>query len=399
MKVFVNVILALCLLVRALPMAAGPEDVVARRREDIAKLEKDIAILDKQLSSTIGKERSTLSDLQLLQTKIGMHRKLLRESDRQIAEMDRRIERKNAEIDSVSAVLDTLGRRYNRLLLNVYKNRDVKIWYLYILGSSDFAQAARRTAYFRSLSSQMKAQGQRVQKVREELAAGKDTLATMRAALDSVRDRHKAEVKTLSREEARLNKLLKKISRQKKFYREELRTKKQQRDAFDREIARMLKGGGSSKAKGSASGSGTKTAVDKRLDGDFKANKGKLPWPADGPVVVKFGDSMDPRFRGSTLRASEAIEIALPSGTGVQAVFEGVVRSVFPVPGYGNNVWVQHGSYSTFYCKLGPVNVKAGDKVKAGTILGSVVPIAGDTRLHFMVYQGSKPVNPAYWLR
>ena len=91
--------------------------------------------------------------------------------------------------------------------------------------------------------------------------------------------------------------------------------------------------------------------------------------------------------------------IALDPGTSVKAVFDGVVSQVIVQPGFSQCVLVQHGNYFTFYCKLTGVSVRAGDKVKTGQVLGKVDTIAGETQLHFQLWQGRTPQNPQSWLR
>ena len=136
-----------------------------------------------------------------------------------------------------------------------------------------------------------------------------------------------------------------------------------------------------------------------KLDTEFAKNKGKLPWPADGPVVDKFGEKYHPVYKSVKLPSNNGVDIALAHGTKVCAVFDGVVRQIVVMPGYNKCVLVQHGSHFTFYCKMGKVSVKAGDKVSMGESLGTVDTINGQTLLHFQVWQNNKPQNPEYWLK
>ena len=69
----------------------------------------------------------------------------------------------------------------------------------------------------------------------------------------------------------------------------------------------------------------------------------------------------------------------------MKAVFNGVVKQIVVVPGYNQCVLVQHGEYFTFYCKLGSVAVKAGDKVKTGQVLGHVAIGLDDIQVHFQL--------------
>ena len=63
----------------------------------------------------------------------------------------------------------------------------------------------------------------------------------------------------------------------------------------------------------------------------FEANKGKLPWPADGPVVEHFGQRYHPVYTNLKLPFNNGISIALPQSATIKAVFDGDVDySVFP---------------------------------------------------------------------
>ena len=84
----------------------------------------------------------------------------------------------------------------------------------------------------------------------------------------------------------------------------------------------------------------------------------------------------------------------------MKAVFDGVVKQVFVMPGYNQCVLVQHGkNYFTFYCKLGNVNVKVGEKLKTGQLVGSVETQSGANTLHFELWKDNNPQNPESWLR
>ena len=104
-------------------------------------------------------------------------------------------------------------------------------------------------------------------------------------------------------------------------------------------------------------------------------------------------------FKNLELPPNNGIDVAVGKGAEVKSVFKGVVKQVFVMPGYNQCVLIRHGNYFTFYCKLKTVNVKAGDKVDTGDVIGKVDTINGDTQLHFEVWQNTKPQNPETWLR
>ena len=179
------------------------------------------------------------------------------------------------------------------------------------------------------------------------------------------------------------------LNKDKARYQKELSAKRKQVEALKAEMNKMVK----------KSASKPKTAVDEKLDKEFADNYGKLPWPADGPVVDSFGKHYHPVYKNVELPFNNGMNIALAKDTAIKAVFDGVVANVVVIPGYNQCVLVQHGGYFTFYCKLASVNVKAGEKVKTGQVLGRVDTIAGETQLHFELWEGKTPRNPELWLR
>ena len=140
-------------------------------------------------------------------------------------------------------------------------------------------------------------------------------------------------------------------------------------------------------------------AIDYRLAGEFSANRGKLPWPAEGPVIDRFGQHYHPVFTSLKLPFNNGITIALEKGAKIRAVFNGVVKQIVVMPGYNQCVLVQHGNYFSFYCKLKTTSVRPGDKVKTGDVIGEVDTINGETQLHFQIWKDQTPQNPEQWLR
>jgi len=92
------------------------------------------------------------------------------------------------------------------------------------------------------------------------------------------------------------------------------------------------------------------------------------------------------------------IDLACPKGTIIYAVTDGkVARSNF-ANGYGNYIIINHSNgVTTAYAHLNTRNVKNGDYVKKGDVIGYVGSTGRSTgpHLHFEVIKNSKKVNPA----
>lgn len=366
------------------------------QRIEKARLEKEIAIIDKQLADNASRSSDELYRLGLVRKKISNRKALIAETERQIAGYNAQITAKQREINKLSARVDTLENHYSKLVLSAYKNRDARLWYMQILAAENLGQAYRRFGYFRNLSSQMNSEAKKIRIAQEELNAEKEKLAELKARAQQVRNEQSAELAKLKKEEAESDRVVAQLKKNKKKYQTQLAAKKKQVDALNREIERLV----ARAVNGSKSSSGGgKKPVDVKLSSEFSANKGKLPWPAEGPVVDHFGQQYHPVYKNLKLPFNSGVNVALSPGTEIKAVFNGVVSQIVVMPGYNQCVLVQHGNYFTFYCKLKGVKVKAGEKITTGQVLGTVDTINGDTQLHFQLWQGTKPQNPEHWLR
>lgn len=366
-----------------------------------ARLQKEIAILDEQIRSNAAQSASALSRLTLISGKVESRKRLIEESDREISEYADSIRVKEREIKAIQARLDTLSTHYARLVRGAYVNRSPKIWYMYILASDNIGQAFRRYGYLRDLSKQMNVQATKIKDAQTELERESAKLSAMKKEAESVKALRVAEMNKLKAEENDSQKLVNQLKRNKKKYQQDISRKQREVDALNREIERIIRAATEDSGKSGKSGSKTVTRkpIDYTLAKKFEANKGKLPWPADGPVVDHFGQRYHPVYTNLKLPFNNGVTVALPAGTEIKAVFDGVVKQIVVMPGYNKCVLVQHGNYFSFYCKLGAVSVKAGDKVKTGQVVGTVDTIGGETQLHFQIWSGRTPQNPETWLR
>ena len=362
-----------------------------------ARLEREIAIIDKQLADNAAQSNSMLSDLELIRKNISNRKALVDDADRRVRQFADSIYLAQLEINRLQVRIDTLTSHYSRLVRSAYKNRDARVWYMYMFASENLGQAFRRFGYFRNLSSQMKSEAQNIRTMQEDLEAKRSRLSEMKAEAESVKAERVKELERLRKDEAKADSVVKRLKKDRKKYQNQLSAKKKEVNSLNREIARLI---------AQAMDSGTqkkeqkkKTPVDLKLDGEFSKNKGKLPWPAEGPVTGRFGKHYHPVYKNLELPPNNGIDVAVSRGTEVKAVFDGVVSQVIVMPGYNQCVLVQHGNYFTLYCKMKSVSVKTGEKVRTGQVLGTIDTINGQTQLHFEVWKGNTPQNPESWLR
>jgi septal ring factor EnvC (AmiA/AmiB activator) len=383
MLVFVTLLLCL---------SAGAQDTKVQEAKK-AKLEREIAIIDKQLKENASKSNAMLSNLDLIRKKISNRKELVAESDRQIRKYNDDIYLAQQKINRLQERIDVLTENYAKLVRSAYKNRDTRIWYMYMLASENLGQAFRRMGYFRNLSNMMKTEAQTIRAMKSDLEVQKAELVLLKREAEQVKKTRVKDLESLREDEKKSSSIVKQLQRDKKKYQSQLAVKKKEVTALNKEIERIVAEAMKQKS------SGKKTEVDAKLDAAFANNKGKLPWPADGPVVARFGKQYHPVYKNLELPPNNGIDIALSKGTQIKAVFDGVVKQVMVMPGYNQCVLIQHGKYFTLYCKLKSLNVSEGDKVKTSDVIGYVDAINGQVQLHFEVWKESKPQNPESWLK
>lgn len=92
------------------------------------------------------------------------------------------------------------------------------------------------------------------------------------------------------------------------------------------------------------------------------------------------------------------MDFTAPTGTEIYATGDGTISRVQSVKrGYGNNVTIDHGfGYKTIYAHMSKFNVKEGQKVKRGDVIGFVGSTGTSTapHLHYEVLHNNKKVNP-----
>lgn len=126
--------------------------------------------------------------------------------------------------------------------------------------------------------------------------------------------------------------------------------------------------------------------------------------PAIQPVSNKdltrmasgFGMRIDPHYKTPAFHAG--MDFTAPTGTPIYATGDGtVIRADRASRGYGNHVRIDHGyGYVTLYAHMSKMDVKAGDEVKRGEVIGFVgnTGKSNGPHLHYEVRKNDKPINP-----
>jgi septal ring factor EnvC (AmiA/AmiB activator) len=120
------------------------------------------------------------------------------------------------------------------------------------------------------------------------------------------------------------------------------------------------------------------------------AMQGRLPFPLPGRAEIQVA-----RRPGAD---GPGLEMRVPRGTAVRAVYPGRVSFADSYASYGKTVIVDHGDrYYTVSASLSEILVRVGDEVQSGSRLGSVGDCEGGSCLYFEVRQGTKALDAQQW--
>lgn len=146
------------------------------------------------------------------------------------------------------------------------------------------------------------------------------------------------------------------------------------------------------------------TEKSRELTGVFDKQRSLLAttpsvWPVRGYLSAGFGNREDP-FTG--LRDFHpGLDISAPLGTKILAPADGTVIFAGVKGGYGNAVAVNHGrGVVTHYGHLDAFNVRVGQAVRRGSVLGFVGSTGRSTapHLHYEVWMNGSNQNPLLYI-
>jgi len=122
---------------------------------------------------------------------------------------------------------------------------------------------------------------------------------------------------------------------------------------------------------------------------------GPLRRPVAGIVTSPFGPTRG--YGGGIEMAHKGVDFAMPGGMPIVAAAAGGIAMAGHLETYGNFVVIDHGqTVHSIYMHMTAVAVRAGDRVAAGQVIGTVgaTGMARGTHLHFGTSIGTVAVDP-----
>lgn len=127
---------------------------------------------------------------------------------------------------------------------------------------------------------------------------------------------------------------------------------------------------------------------------DYKLSQ-LMTLPLDGKITSEFGTRTHPI--SGDLRFHAGIDIAAPTGTNIYSAFDGEIIEAEYDQWNGNYLKIQHeNKITTVYCHCEKLNVKKGQKIRAGEVVATVGSTGSSTgpHLHFELRINNISYNP-----
>jgi septal ring factor EnvC (AmiA/AmiB activator) len=386
-----------------------------------AQILREIKEKEDQLQNVQSKEKTVTKQLKIQTEKIKLKENLINTTEKQTKLLSNDMYINQMNINRLKKELVLLKEDYAKMIQKSYKSRSEQSRAMFLLSSQNFLQAYKRAQYMKQYASYRKTQGIEIQEKSVELENFNQIIGVQKTAKQKLIEENEKERLALEKERQLQQELAKSIKKDKKQIIAEIKKKQQETRNIDNQIQKLLKAAIAAANKKTASAvakanpktttaaatkateTSTKivlTSEGQIIANNFKANKGKLPWPVEkGFVSLGYGDQAHPIYKSLVVHNS-GVEITTDQGASARAVFGGEVISVMVLSPVNKAVMIQHGDYFTVYQNLSSVSVSKGDKVSIKQPIGRIRTNGdtGKTVLKFTISQNTTYSNPAGWL-
>lgn len=396
-------------------------------RAEINVLEARIKNYQQRISQAEERYDKSFEQFQSLNNLIALQDDKIQNLQQEQKQIEAEIQLTEKEIELREAELEQLIENYKQIMLYAYKNgRSGNLELL--LTSESINQMLVRANYLKRFEEQRAKQAEVIRENKKELDQVKDDLQDSyeknRIVLEEIRE----EKEELGEQRQQQEQTVEQIKQERSTWLTELRKTRQEKENLEstlndwivaeeelreaeNERQRRL-----AEARNIADAARRADEVEKysrpivrenfvsdevllTYEQAFAQAKGDLPWPVNSSTVSKkFGRVRNPLY--GTVTEHPGIDIVADPQSPVTAVSPGYVFRIQPLPGYGDVVFVKHGSYYTAYGNLSRIDVEVGSILERGEQLG----LSGTEQselgevIFFLVRRGNENLNPENWL-
>lgn len=405
-----RVILILAFISASFVTEAQTNATIEKMQKERAEMQKQVEETEKLITSTDKSLSTQVSNLNIVTARLKERRRLLSQTKADILSLDNQSSKLTHELNSLQEDLDNCRDRYADAC-RFYQHQHNSLNPLtFLFSSEDFRQLSRRSRYITEYSGSLSILGDEIREKQDTLNKKKEEIELVRSAKVSLQAEQQEQTLAAEREEAKQSQMVKQLQSKRSTLKKEMAEQQKQinklNDEIDRQIQLAIKEEQERRKRAAGTGAQSQKELQKqneadlKLSGSFENNKGKLPMPITGSylVVGEYGVHNVAGMK-DVKTTNLGIDIQGQSGAKARVIYDGTVSTIFQQSKGQIGVLVRHGKYISVYCNLSKTNVKKGDVLTTGDIVGSIQEVGGKTILHFQLHRENTKLNPSDWLR
>lgn len=379
----------------------------------IERLKEEIGVLEARMGETESGRKNVLKQLESLQRKVELRRRLVKEYERQVSTGKRKLESIQDKIKNIEEEIGILGvslTKEEKRLNELRREVGSRISYIYrrlkgdklalLLGSADLNDLSQRQHYLQAVERYDRSRLQLLKDQRDKVLSEKNKHQTAKDDLSLEENKRYQEIASLKKlisskmkeeekfasERNQKQKILDRIAGDKQLLQALLDERRDALQEIENEIARL-------------EGSRPNKRQIWQPDVSFSNLRGKLPWPLEKyKIVQRFGNNKHPTLGTTTI--NPGIDLAASPGVPVYPVARGEVTRIAWLRGFGTTLILSHGDgFYSVYARLGNVTVTEGEIVSPDNNIAEVGDNGIEGNFHFEVWGNREKQDPLKWLR
>lgn len=437
------VLLVLCI---SMPVCAQNSKKVKNLKAQKTQLQKNLKKNQQALVKTGKDVKDGQSYLHHIDRQLEDRVEHIRTMENEMDSIETEMKHVRANIVSLDAQLADKKQKYLRAIRFSRQFPKVRNTLVFVLSAKSLTQMYRRARYTREYAVYQHDLGRQIQQKQGELMEAQNSLLASKSRMAGLLQEVIRQRRKLNEQQVRQQQYIKNLKRREDNLRDKVSKQQRELSALNKKIDDLIAyeieqarkraeaearrkaeaeakrraaakkqaktGTSTSKKPASSEGTASKstkpassssgswlTASDKKLNGTFLQNKGRLPVPITGQYRIsgRFGRYNVPGLKNVTLDNKGVNYVGKP-GARARCIFDGEVTAVFQFSG-SKNVLVRHGSYISVYCNLSSVIVRKGQKLRARDLIGTVQAVeSGNCILHFQLRKETTKLNPEAWI-
>lgn len=365
-----------------LDQATAKSPAASDPKRELEKLNRQLDQKKRQQQAAAHKEQSVLGELERLDHRIHLNRRKMAILDQQIREQSQVVAKLDDEVGQLERNVASLRVSVAARLRAVYMSGVDGEWAM-LFGAGDYQDLMARLDGLQRIAASESSLMTDYERQKTGLAAKLEDQRNASERLSQQRRQLAATLGDIRGARASKRTLLAKVRTQRTLTTKAIRELEESAKQLQALLQQL-----------------EREAAKRKIHGRLAQARGRLPWPYDGAVVGLFGRQRHSQYNTNIFR--RGIEIKAHEGDAVKAVHQGVVAYADWFKGYGLVVVLDHGDhYYTLYAHLGKVDVKVGEAVTRGQVIGVVgeTGLSDEQTLYFELRHHGTPLDPLTWLK